>query len=91
MREIKMTIYKYKLGRVEHQVIELPKNFKPLRTEFQDGQLCLWSIVDLESGKENFDFYIFGTGQINNDLIELTYISTVFIDGFVWHIFYREV
>jgi len=86
-----MVIYKYKLGTVVHQVIELPKNFKPLRVEFQNGQLCLWAIVTESSAKmRNYDFYIVGTGWEQNDLDELDYISTVFKDGFVWHIFYRK-
>jgi len=86
-----MRIYKYKLGLVEHQVIELPKNFKPLRVEFQDEQLCMWAIVSYpELGRKNYDFYIVGTGWDKDDLDELTYISTVFKDGHVWHIFYRK-
>lgn len=82
-------IYKYKLGKVVHQVVELPKDFKPLRVDFQGEQLCLWAIVDPENKKVAYDFYIAGTGWEDSELNNLIYISTVFKDGFVWHIFYK--
>jgi len=85
-----MIIYKYKLGTVVHQVIELPEKFKPLRVEFQGEQLCLWAIVNPLVRKNNYDFYIVGTGWEQNDLDGLDYISTVFENGLVWHIFYRK-
>jgi hypothetical protein len=86
-----MIIYKYKLGIVEHQVIELPVNFKPLKVEFQGKQLCMWAMVDLLNSKNHFDFYIIGTGQEWFDSTPLEYISTVFQGAFVWHIFYRKI
>lgn len=73
---------------IEHQVIELPTNFKPLKIEFQDKQLCMWAIVDLLNSRNNFNFYIIATGQEWFDSTPLKYISTVFKDNFVWHIFY---
>ena len=101
-----MIIYKYKLGWAEHQVIELPENFKPLRVDFQGKQLCMWAIVDTSINKNNYDFYIVGTGWENDDLSKLVYVSTVFEtiemtnddmadmkpfkQNFVWHIFYRK-
>ena len=100
-------IYKYKLEFKDKQVLELPKDFIPLRVDFQDGQLCLWAIVDPKKEKKNHDFYIVGTGWVRNNLDKLNYISTVFEtlemtdddmanmkpfkQNFVWHIFYSEV
>jgi len=83
-------IYKYKLEMKEHQVIKSNGNFKPLRVEFQGDQLCVWVINTPLLRYRYFDFYIIGTGQEIDDFNKFIYISTVFKDDFVWHIFYRE-
>ena len=82
------TIYKYELKMVAHQFVDLPEDSKPLRAEFQNDKLCVWVLIpDTGRFNESYSFYIIGTGWEMDEDIQPDYISTVFKDGFVWHIF----
>lgn len=80
-------IYKYTLSReMSGQVIEMPCNSKILKVAFQDGDLMLWALVDINIPKREYYVDIFGTGWSVGT--KGTYIDTLFdSNGLVWHIF----
>lgn len=55
----------------------------------QDGQGCLWAVVDPDAGLMPATFVVFATAQrgIPDDH---TYVGTWHEDGLVWHLFYKE-
>lgn len=80
------TIYKYTLPLADATVLQMPDGAKVLSVQIQARQICLWAMVDPSHPLVGRSFSIRGTGQPilwDND----TYIGTVQLDGFVWHIF----
>lgn len=78
------TIYKYEIplsGKVT-----LPRQFEPLTVAMQDDTLCLWAAVDIGSPEIVHQFHVIGTGM--EPQADTTYINTVFVNGFVLHVFY---
>lgn len=85
---MKSVIYKYQLALVTEQEIELPIYHNILKVAIQNGVLTLWVKVESEAPTTvKRKFFIFGTGKFFNDE-KLNYLDTVFIDSYVWHIFY---
>ena len=82
-------IWKYKLEITGLQKIEMPKGSEVLSVDNQNGRLCLWAKGDINKPKEVRHFEIFGTGDLMPSLINLkhTFIGTVQIPPFVWHVF----
>lgn len=101
------TIYKYTVDSIENIVssnnkvgyeIEMPVNAKVLSAKIQNGNLCVWAIVDPNYEMEIRTIFVIGTGwplidvmfasrkDLNHDPI---FIDTIFIGGgtFVYHIF----
>ena len=63
-----------------------PTDAKILKVGVQDTQVTIWA--ELEIGAEYVvrNFQLFGTGWEIDDTPR-TYIETVFVDGFVWHVY----
>lgn len=84
------TIWKFPLEWIRRQTVEMPASARILTVQVQRGNLYLW--VDLFTGHESVNrrFVIVGTG---NEITEegLTYLATVQIDDFVWHIFEQSI
>lgn len=83
------TIYKYPLKIQDTNHLSLPCGFKILtaQAQVQDGAIHLWAEVDTEEkANDHITINIFGTG---NPIFTNTgtYINTVQLNGFVWHIF----
>ena len=82
------TIYKYPLEPRDEQAVRMPQGAVVLCAQVQNGQICLWARVWSESESEARTFWIVGTGRpMPESKRPPQYISTVQIDGFVWHIF----
>jgi hypothetical protein len=81
-----MKIFKYPLTLTDKQTILLPIGAELLTIQNQNGSLCLWASVDEKAFLEARTFAIYGTGNPLPESIG-RYISTVQMDGFVWHIF----
>jgi len=81
-------VYKYKLERLESQFLEIPVVADILSVQIQNGDICLWALVDLELGVENKEIIIVGTGMTIN--CNVNHIGTVQEDSFVWHVFERD-
>lgn len=81
-------IYKYILEITDFQTVEIPGLQLLLGAQFQNGQLCVWALVDPDKLKSNIPFWIFGTGNPLSDVIEdIDYFKTVQQGPLVWHIF----
>lgn len=87
IKEMK-TIWKYKLSFDNPDVckIEMPRIAKILTVQPQNEHYTLWALVNPSLPKEVRQFIIQGTGWEFDD-IDLEYISTHQVGGFVWHIF----
>lgn len=84
-------VYKYTIENLGENEIEVPENFKPLSVQDQQGTLCLWAMVEVDSPKCKRVVHVIGTGF---DISEgrhfhLVYLGTVQQRGgeFVWHVF----
>lgn len=82
-------IYKYPLKITEAQQLELPISCTILSAQMQNGELCLWGIVEPDEEKKMFTVKICGTGQ-EFDCNNQQYIGTVQDRSFVWHIFIKQ-
>jgi len=85
-------IFKYVLEVTDLQEVDIPVNAINLAVQFQNGDLCLWAIVNPENPKYKRKIRIIGTGHpISEDVIngELKYIGTVQDMGgaLIWHVF----
>ena len=89
-----MRILKYPIEILDRQSLILPRGFRLLDAQPQNGVLCLWAVVpepgDTEEPFSSVDVVIriVGTGNsLPQD--QLTYLNTVQMPPFVWHIFYK--
>ena len=86
-----MTIWKYPLELTDEQQFRMPVGAKPLSVATQNGQLCLWALVDPSpyAPKETRRFYLRGTGHPMDDAVDAAFIGTVMMHGgtLVFHVF----
>lgn len=73
-----MKIFKYELGVLEKQILELPKDAKIIRVDSVNGKLFLWAMVDEslieQITKRKIEMY--KTGQLMDNKGEsLTYLG----------------
>lgn len=80
-----MRIYKYPLKLEVVQKVEMPEDAKILSAQLQNGVLCIWALVSTDRELEDRTIHTIGTGWETDFLYK--FISTVQIDGLVWHIF----
>lgn len=83
-----MKIYKYPLEITDIQTLEMPIGAKLLDAQMQNGNLCLWALVDTAANKEKRSIAIYGTGNPMPDEVG-EYIATFQTMGgaFVGHVF----
>ena len=81
------TIHKYSISITDSVSVRMPVGAQILSFQKQHGELFLWALVDLNYPEETRQFRIIGTGHTIENAADLTYLSTVQIDSFVWHIF----
>lgn len=86
------TIFKFAIPKME-QILHMPVGYKILTVAYQDNELCLWAELNPSDLARPIPvaISIYGTGW---DMPEDpgTYIRTVqTIDGFVWHIYAKEL
>jgi hypothetical protein len=92
-----MKIFKYELITfIDKQTIKMPWQAKILSAKEQDGNLCLWALVDPDIGFEmDYTFHVIGTGNPIDPLISINnlhFIDTVVMSyGLVWHVFREKL
>ena len=86
---IQNTIFKYPLGIIDIQIVQMPKNAKILCVQVQNNYVQLWALVnEAEPELQNREIAIYGTGNpVPSDAGE--YISTFqYANGsLVFHVF----
>ena len=89
------TIHKQTLDIVDKLIIHLHEGDVILKVAEQDGQLCIWYSTSMWEGKPSMpkEIHVRGTGhEINPESLLDHYFDTVVMsDGFVWHIFIKDV
>ena len=85
------TIWTFKLALVPDQGILMPVGAEILSAANQDGNLCIWAIIDPSKESESRHIEIVGTGlSLPCDMgVDRRFIGTALIDVFVWHVFER--
>jgi hypothetical protein len=81
-----MAIWKYTLALTDVQVVPMPADAVMLSVANQRGSLCLWAMVDPSQGMASRTIEIFGTGHVLPPAVR-SFIGTVVMDEFVWHVF----
>ncbi len=79
-------IYKFPLDITDSQKVMLPSDFEILKIGFQGLTLMLWALVDPQCRVTWRTITIVGTGH-EFDPGHKSYIDTVFMGDFVWHVF----
>lgn len=87
------TIWKFDLETLDIQGVLMPKYAEILTVQRQQGNLCMWALVDPKEEKEPRFFEIFGTGHPikPNTNVSMSYIDTYQErDGLlIFHLFER--
>ena len=80
------TIYKYTLTGRYTTEIEMPVGAEIIHFAEQQGQYCIWAMVNPDADKEKRTFTVVGTGWELDDDVDHRHIGSVFDGPFVWHI-----
>ncbi|HEX8657228.1 MAG TPA: hypothetical protein VF690_06830 [Hymenobacter sp.] len=85
-----LTIYKYILQLTPTQQVTLPEGAQILSVQEQQGEVCLWALVNTEKPPHGVAIQMVGTGgQVNQSLLESQFLGTVqyAATGLVFHFF----
>lgn len=83
------TVWKFPLALAQTQDVLMPAGARILSIQVQDEMLCAWALVNPEADRERRYFLIVGIGH-EMPKGRYTYLATVQMDSFVWHVFERE-
>ncbi len=82
------TIHKFNIPEQGRFTLELPSNYwAPLSVQLQNGNPCLWVMLDDEQPKETVTFAVRGTGHPCEGLTIRMYVATFQTGPFVYHLF----
>lgn len=80
-------IHKETLKLATEQTLKLPTSAIIRKVALQQGNLCVWYQFDeMDYNIKDVTFKIVGTGFAEIE-VNWTYLDSIFIDRFVWHIF----
>lgn len=84
------TIWKYLLpvGIYSHRLY-VPEHSSILDIQVQDHNIYAWIMIDTSKPVIPLDIITLGTGHETPEIMG-GHIATVQLDGFVWHLFYKE-
>ena len=86
-----MRIYKYELGNLGENKVEMPQGAQVLSAKIDPkGDVCIWAIVNPELENELRTFFVAGTGWELSDAFSgkpIDFYGTVIQEPYVWHIF----
>ena len=83
------TIWKFQLT---DDVTEIEAHIiKFLTVQLQNGQPCVWAIVDPERTPKKYKINIIGTGWESTNIDPSQYIGTIQTGSYVWHCFWENV
>ncbi len=86
---MKKVIWKFELTEGGNQEIELRKGYEFLTLQMQNGNPCIWVLLNPEEEKETITLEIYGTGhEIHYDMgVSREYLATFQYATLVWHVF----
>jgi len=90
-------IYKYLVDQYDGLLtgkVTLPVSSNVIDIGFQEHNLYVWAIVDTEhlpNTTKDVEIEIYGTGQGIKNIDQLTYLKTIHVEGYVWHVFIKNV
>lgn len=80
-------IFKYRVSDIETP-LQMPRGAIVLSAGVQGTAIMVWAKVDPEAELVTHKIHVYGTGhEIANSNPELSFIGTVFMDVFVFHVF----
>jgi hypothetical protein len=83
-----MKVYKYKIAYLRYTIINIPNLINVIKTGRQDGEWFVWCEVGCDV-LSRYEFSWHATGA------ELStqhhHVYTEIQDGYVWHLYYKEV
>jgi hypothetical protein len=86
-----ITIYKYPFQIFDMVPLKVPAGSTPLCVQMQNDEPCIWMLVDTTKPIVFRALKIFGTGrEIIDDVESLSYVGTIQMSHFVWHVFLRD-
>jgi len=87
-----MKIFKYPLEVTDTQLINLPVGAKCISVQVQNSQICLWCHVDTSQNIREAEINFYGTGHNTPDWLKMgKHLGTVQLNGYVWHIFSKDI
>ncbi len=82
------TIWKFPLDLKEHQTVAMPSGARVLSVQMQQGTPTIWAVVNPSSEHTFRHVFVVGTGQYVPE--DKTYIGTVQMEAYVWHVYIEE-
>ena len=85
-------IWKFPIDLARTVEIEMPYGAEPLSVQLQNGEICLWALVDTSERKVMREVCIVGTGHPYDPCEVGRYVGTVVTQGgaLVWHVFIAD-
>jgi hypothetical protein len=84
------TIWKYVLQVTDYQTVSVPRDRKVLTAQVQNGQVCLWVLVDPREEQTPLKVWIHGTGHpVGDAATKGRFVASVQLAGgaLVFHVF----
>ncbi|AUR81727.1 hypothetical protein NVP1089O_77 [Vibrio phage 1.089.O._10N.261.51.F9] len=84
------SVWKYPLKVADEQIIEVPQGAEPLKAEMQNGELCLWMLVNPAAERGSRKVHIHGTGHKVSDFVTRSdHVDSFMMCGgtLVFHVF----
>jgi len=85
---VSLVTYKYALNNSLEPNLRIPCGARFLHIGVQGTTVCIWCLVDPMAPLDVVLLNVYGTGDVVTDPPE-TYLGTVFVGPFVWHVFDR--
>lgn len=86
-----IVIYKHIIDIKDTVRLEIPQYATILKVARQGDQVCVWVQGNTQRPNTHIELRIFGTGHPMPEDEGLTYIDTVVMDYYVWHIFLKSM
>lgn len=86
-----MMVWKFPLRVTDTQLVQVPEHFEPLSVQAQNGELCMWALVNPNAQEVSVRIEIYGTGHPIATSAPNDYIGTVQMLGLEGHVFLRRI
>ncbi len=86
-----IVIYKHIIDIQDTVVLDVPQYSTILKVARQGDQVCAWVQGNTQRPTTQVTLRIFGTGNPMPEDEGLTFLNTVIMDYYVWHIFLKSM